>query len=121
MLTRVTGFGRVSVVALWVSVLVLGSIADSETKAALGTQGQYHRLWHMFTFCTTTIVLGWGLVPPLRGGQAAGGAFALGLFCEILQRLIYIPVIEWEDVRDDGLGSVAGWLLLLVMRRWFLS
>ena len=45
----------------------------------------------------------------------------MGLFCEILQRLIYIPVIEWEDVRDDGLGSVAGWLLLLVMRRWFLS
>ncbi len=105
-------------VAVWVAALVLGSVASGETKAAVGTQGDYHRVWHVVVFAATVVVVGWCLAPVARAWQAAVAAFLLGMLCELLQRLIYIPVVEWADVRDDAAGAAAGWLVLALWRRW---
>lgn len=98
------------VVLGWLGALVLGSVASGETKAAMGTQGEWHRVWHVGVFGTTVMVLAWGW--GLRAWQAGWGTFGVGLGCEVLQRLIYIPVMEWGDVGDDAWGALLGWVLV---------
>ncbi|MCA2966349.1 MAG: hypothetical protein INH40_20835 [Acidobacteriaceae bacterium] len=66
----------------------------------------------------------WGLVCGDGGGGgvvfggAGGASFGLGLRCELLQRVLSIPVVEWEDVGDDAVGAAVGWAVLTVWRRW---
>ncbi len=104
--------------AAWVGALVLGSVVDGVTKAALGTQGEWHRVWHLGAFGATVVVVGWSLAGVVRGWLAGLMAFGVGAVCELLQRLIYIPVVEWKDLGDDGIGAAMGWVVLTVWRRW---
>lgn len=103
---------------VWVTALAVGSLNDGGLKQTLGTQGPWHREVHWFSFAATALVVGWCLAARVGPGLAAGIAFLMGLGCELLQRMIYIPVVEWQDVGDDAVGAAAGWLVLAAWRRW---
>jgi hypothetical protein len=114
----VIAWWRWAIVVVWVTTLAVGSLNDGGLKQSLGTQGSWHREIHWISFAATAVVVGWCLAARVGPGLAATAAFLMGLGCELMQRVLYIPVVEWQDVADDAAGAAAGWLVLAVWRRW---
>lgn len=80
-------------------------------KAAAGHVSWKHRGSHFIIFGATTLML----ILPARTpkgraiGLAAGLSFGVGI--ELAQYLLFIPGIEWWDIRDDTIASFAAYVL----------
>jgi uncharacterized membrane protein YgdD (TMEM256/DUF423 family) len=115
-------------VPIWVFCVVVGSLLPGRIKVAIGitavdqiqarseTVGAIHRSVHFGVFGATAVLF--LLVAPDRRREpvAAAAAFALGALIEVAQYLLFGGVMEWWDVRDDGLGVLVASTLVHATR-----
>lgn len=96
-------------IATWIFLVVLGSLQPHRPRFLASST--LHREIHWLAFAGT----GFGLLllVPNRGQElrrvlAAG---LLGLSLEYLQHILYASPLEWGDVRDDCVATLAGFVL----------
>ena len=99
-------------IPLWFAFLTAISLMPLGFKNALGTTGQYHAWGHFFVFLLTAVLVSWN--SKSLALRIVSGAFALafGILLEGLERVVYHNTFEWKDVLMDGLGVLAGLLLV---------
>jgi hypothetical protein len=109
----------------WVAGLIICSLW-SAPKDLFGTYYSLHmlrhRAFHMTAFGLTAVLFLLLSTDRRQEVKSVWGVFALGVFLEIAQKLIYGIVFEWWDIRDDGVGIFAGFVLVqfgALVPAWF--
>jgi hypothetical protein len=95
-------------IVLWVLVVTFLSMMPMSYKDALGTTGQFHYAGHFFIFVITAVVFCWTAKGTQNRILRAGGAVAVGIAMEILERLGYHHRLEKRDILVDTLGVLTG-------------
>ncbi len=107
----------------WFAALLGGSLLPWSAKAYFHTFAHshsafvldFHRLLHFATFATTTFIV---FIGTRRWWLAAGLSFFVGCLTEYLERIVYLGWLEWADIRDDGLGVLAGLGAIAIFCHW---
>jgi hypothetical protein len=119
---------------VWVVCLIVGSLLPSPAKDAIGTSrlanqpharmsrnahvsgkpGEWkHRSFHILGFGATTLLFLCLARNPGEELLSAAGVFGLGVFLEYAQMWLYANELEVDDIRDDGYGIIAMYLLVI--------
>ena len=123
------------IIPVWLVCLVAGSLMPAPVKVIMGTTNRtglagapghivtVHRAYHMVAFGATAVLM--MLVCRTRREDLAvtAGALLLGALLEYAQHLMYGAVLEWWDIRDDGWGISAAFILMQTapLRSWLVS
>jgi hypothetical protein len=94
--------------------IVLRTKADIMTvdgKASSVTIPFNHRLYHALSFGSTAFLLLLIARNTKKRFYGALGVIALGLAIEYIQHRLFGQPVEWWDVRDDGYGVLAAYVL----------
>jgi hypothetical protein len=88
-------------------LLIVGSLQPARPGPVLA----WHREIHWLAFAGATFLLLLLSRNRRQEIRSAIGAFLLGLSLECLQHFIYRNPMEWWDVRDDSIGTLAAFAL----------
>jgi hypothetical protein len=99
----------------WVASVIICSLW-SAPKDLFGTyydlHALRHRAFHMAVFGLTAVLFLLLSADRRQEVKSVWSVFALGVFLEISQKLIYGTIFEWWDIRDDAVGVFAGFVLV---------
>lgn len=94
--------------AVWLVLLVIGSMLPLHAKMAIGTIGPAHDAVHVAAFASTAVILMLWANSKVQELGLATAVFAIGVLIEMAQKLLSGDVLESADIRADFLGVLIG-------------